>query len=121
MIVWWFRRKLIISTYKIDFDSLDWKSPAEAVRFKIIRRNENQVRLIEFTPELSHPEWCITGHAGYVLQGTLEVKFENETLIFSEGDGVLIPDGEKHKHIPKAIIDSVQLLSIEKTELNPDN
>jgi hypothetical protein len=46
----------------------------------------------------------------------LEVKFENETVVFNEGDGVLIPDGDKHKHIPRAITDTVQLLSIEKVE-----
>ena len=100
--------------YKIDFESLDWESPAEGVRFKIIRGEETQVRLIEFSPLLSHPEWCVLGHAGYILQGTLEVKFENEIVVFNDGDAVLIPDGEKHKHIPRAVTDTVQLLSIEK-------
>ncbi len=103
-----------MSQYKIDFELLNWESPAEGFRFKIIRSEETQIRLIEFTPELSHPQWCTTGHAGCILQGTLEVRFENEVLLFQKGDGILIPDGEKHKHIPRAVSETVQLLSIEK-------
>ena len=104
-----------MSNYKIDFDSLDWESPAAGVRFKIARSAETQVRLVEFTPELSHPEWCTVGHAGYVLAGILEVTFGDEVTQFKAGDGVLIPQGEAHKHIPRAITDPVRMLLVEKS------
>ena len=72
------------------------------------------MRLIEFTPELPHPEQCTTGHNGYILKVTLELKFDHEVLVYTEGDGVLIPDGDQHKHILRAITASVLLLSIEE-------
>ena len=106
--------KKSLSNYRIDFDALDWERPAEGVRFKIARSGETQVRLVEFTQELSHPEWCTVGHSGYILEGILEVSFGGDIVEFAAGDGVLIPEGDAHKHIPRAVSDMVRFISVEK-------
>lgn len=106
-----------MSVYRIDFDAMDWECPAEGVRFKVARSGDTQVRLVEFTPALSHPEWCRVGHAGYVLEGTLEVTFYEEVIRYEAGDGLILPPGEAHKHIPRAITDTVRLLLVEKSQI----
>ena len=100
--------------YRIDFDSATWERPADGVRFKVARKDGAQIRLVEFTPALSHPQWCTVGHAGVVLEGTLEVTFAESVIRFEAGDGVFIPEGDAHKHIPRAVTDTVRLLFVEK-------
>jgi len=100
--------------YKIEFDALQWESPAEGVRYKLVRRGSIQLRLVEFTPALSHPEWCTLGHTGYLLEGEMEVRFGEETIRYSAGDGILIPSGDAHKHIPRPISEKVRFISVEE-------
>ena len=102
--------------YKIQFDSLDWVVVNEKARYKIYKNNETQVRLIEFSEGLKHPEWCLKGHTAQVLEGTLEITFESSTEVYERGDVLFIPDGENHKHIPKPLSPVVRLLSIEKPD-----
>jgi quercetin dioxygenase-like cupin family protein len=99
--------------YRIRFDSLDWICPRPGARFKRLIEGDTQVRLVEFRPELSHPEWCTVGHAGCVLEGVLELEFADQTLRFEAGDGLLIPSGEAHRHIPRALSERVLLLLVE--------
>lgn len=103
-----------MSNYRIQFEELDWQCPTPGARFKVAKTGSTQVRLVEFTPELSHPEWCTVGHAGYVLEGVLELKFGDDVVQYQPGDGILIPEGEADKHIPRAVTDVVTLILVEK-------
>ena len=60
---------------------------------------DKQVRLVHFDEHFIEADWCAKGHTGYVLEGEMKVEFENETIPYSSGDGLLIEDGLKHKAI----------------------
>jgi hypothetical protein len=37
--------------HKIDFESMEWETPAAGVRFKVYRQGGRKLRLVEFTKE----------------------------------------------------------------------
>ena len=77
-------------TYKIDFASIPWEMPMKGVRHKVMKQGDRQLRLVEYAKDLE-PHWCEKGHIGYVLEGQLEITFENERVVYNPGDGVLYP------------------------------
>jgi quercetin dioxygenase-like cupin family protein len=69
--------------------------------------------LLELTSALDHPDWCVVGHRGYVVEGEFELRFENSAERLSSGDAFDVPSGEVHKHVPRALSDRVVLFLIE--------
>ena len=99
--------------YKIDFESMPWESPAVGAKVKAYEQNGRKLRLVEFTREFAEPVWCTKGHIGYILEGQLEINFDGKIVVFGPGDGLLIPPGEKHKHIGRALTDVVKIILVE--------
>ena len=99
--------------YRAALGELAWQSPAEGVRQKQVVLANRQLRLLELTPALVHPEWCIKGHIGYVVEGRLELRFRDHTVQCDAGEGFLIPPGEPHAHIPRALADHVTLFVVD--------
>ena len=56
---------------------------------------------------------CAKGHYGLVLDGELEIEFQNEKILYKSGDGVFIPDGEEHKHKGRVLTESVKVIFVE--------
>jgi quercetin dioxygenase-like cupin family protein len=50
---------------------------------------------------------------GYVLQGAIEIQFENEVRIYSSGDGISIPHGQEHIHMARVLSDTVTVIFVE--------
>ena len=98
--------------YKVAFDNLPWELSMKGLRYKAYRHNNKQLRLIEYTKEMPL-HWCEKGHYGYILDGTFEIEYQNEKIIYQTGDGVFIPEGEKHKHRAKVVSDLVKVLFVE--------
>lgn len=89
--------------YRIDFDSIEWEPALKGTaRVKRIIRGGKIFRLLELTPDSQHPDWCLEGHLGSVLEGELDIEFSDQTIRFSVGDALLIPSGELDKHRPRA-------------------
>ena len=84
--------------YRVDFKLMEWEKPAEKVRFKAYEQDGKKLRLVEFSKGFVEPDWCMKGHIGYILEGKMKIDFDGKTVVFSTGDGVFIPAGEKHKH-----------------------
>ena len=99
--------------HKIDFNSIPWQTLAHGVRQKVHRQNGKQVRLVEFTDEFMETDWCTKGHIVYILEGQLEVNFNGNTVMFSKGDGLFIPAGEKDRHKGRALTKVVKMLFVE--------
>ena len=98
--------------YKIKFDEIEWESPIEGMRFKKYIYNNKQVRLVEYSKEMpSH--WCEKGHYGMILEGEMEIEYQNEKIIYGKGEGVFIPDGEEHKHRGRVLTESVKVILVE--------
>jgi quercetin dioxygenase-like cupin family protein len=89
--------------YLIDFESMDWESPAPGVRYKAYIRGDHKVRLVEFSEGFREENWCTKGHIGYVLEGRFSIDFNGKEIPFKAGDGIFIPEGEESKHKAKSI------------------
>jgi quercetin dioxygenase-like cupin family protein len=103
-----------MATYRVPFDDLPWQTSPAGVLFKTHPVGGSQLRLLEFTPNLVHPQWCVTGHVGYVVEGELEIEFVGHVERYRAGDGVTIPGGEADKHRPRAITVRVRLVFVEE-------
>ena len=84
--------------YLINFKNIQWEAPAKGIRFKAYLRDNQKIRLVEFTEEFEEKNWCISGHIGYVLEGKISIDFNSKVVDFKAGDGIYIPEGEEHKH-----------------------
>jgi len=87
-----------MENYLIDFENMKWETPAPGFRYKAYTRGNHKMRLVEFTEEFVEADWCIKGHAGYILEGDLRVDFNGSLSTFRAGDGFFIPEGEESKH-----------------------
>lgn len=83
---------------KVDFAALPWEESAPGVRFKAMIRGNQRLRLVEFTNEFVELDWCLKAHAGYVLEGELEISFDGATERLAAGDGIFIAGGEQERH-----------------------
>ncbi len=101
-----------MSIYKVNFDELSWEQPMEGLRFKAARDGGKQLRMVEYTPDMDL-HWCDKGHLGIVLGGRFEIKFDDVTEVYEEGDGVFIPSGAEHRHMGKALTDVVRVIFVE--------
>jgi hypothetical protein len=100
-------------SHHISFESMPWDSKAKGQRFKAYAESGRQIRLMELTPEFVETGWCLKGHVGYVLDGVLELEFEEDVTIFRPGDGFFIPGGEAHKHKARALTPLVSMILVE--------
>ena len=99
--------------YKASFPTLPRQSPMKGVRHKDIDQNGIRMRLVEYTEEMPL-HWCEKGHYGYVIEGELEIEFENGKVKYEKGDGIFIPDGPDHRHRGKALTEEALIFFIEK-------
>ena len=104
--------------YRLRFDDPEgWESTAPGVRFKRRANGAAGLRLVEMLSSASHSDWCTVGHSGCVLEGTLEMEFDNEFVRFEPGDGMVIPLGEAHRHRPRAITDRVRVAVVDHPQV----
>ena len=99
--------------YKVEFDKLEWESPIEGVRHKYIDQNNLRMRLVEYSKAMPL-HWCEKGHYGYLIDGQLEIEYENAKITYKPGDGIFIPDGADHRHRGKALTERVLIFFMEK-------
>ena len=97
---------------RIDFDEIPWEAPIEGLRAKAVERDGRKLRLVEYFPEME-PHWCDRGHCGYVLEGRFEIRFDSETVVVEEGDGIFIPPGREHRHMGRVLSDRVRVVFVE--------
>ncbi len=99
--------------YKVEFDKLEWESPIEGVRHKYVDQDNLRSRLVEYSTKMPL-HWCAKGHYGYVIEGRIEIEYEDSKIVYEPGDGIFIPDGPEHKHRARALSEKVLVFFIEK-------
>ena len=100
--------------HRIDFESMEWESPADGVKFKAYQQHNKKLRLVEFSKEFVESDWCTKGHIGYILDGQMEIDFSGNKEIFGPGDGVFIPAGQQHKHKGRVLTEKVTAILVEE-------
>jgi hypothetical protein len=98
---------------KVTFAAILWDESASGARSKAAARGGRRLRLVEFAREFEEPEGCVRGHAGYVLEGEMEVAFPDRTEKFTAGDGILIAGGEGERHRVRVVGPLVRLVLFE--------
>ncbi len=87
-----------MAEYLIDFQNMNWENPAPGVRHKAFIRDNQRIRLAEFSEDFAEKEWCTKAHEGYVIEGNISIDFNGKLVSFKSGDGLFIPEGEANKH-----------------------
>lgn len=82
---------------RIPFPEMEWRpgevNPQERKKLAAT----GAARMLEFAPGFADPQWCRNGHIGLVLEGTLALEFERETLRLNPGDGFSIDPATPHR------------------------
>jgi len=71
------------------------------------------VRLVEFTREFVEADWCTRGHIGYIIEGSLEIRFDDQTVVYQAGDAFMIAAGDSDRHKARSLGDRVRFLLVE--------
>jgi hypothetical protein len=99
--------------YKVDFDKFEWESPIEGVRHKYINRNDSRMGPVEYAREMPL-RWCENGHYGYLIEGQMEIEYENSKIVYGPADGIIIPDGPAHRYRGRVLSEKVLVSFLEK-------
>jgi quercetin dioxygenase-like cupin family protein len=101
---------------RIAFEEMAWTEIGSGARCRQAGAGGRRMRVLEITPDLVHPEWCEKGHAGFVLEGELELRFEDGAVQYRTGDGFIILSGQSDRHIPRALSSRTVLLLWEQED-----
>ncbi|PQA88026.1 cupin domain-containing protein [Hyphococcus luteus] len=106
--------------YRVAFADQDWAPAFEGTaRAKHVSRGGKTFRLLELTPASTHLDWCEAGHAGLVVEGEIEIEFDEAGPVrFAAGDALMIPDGAADRHRPRALSERALLFLIEDEKAN---
>lgn len=108
-------RRPAMGEHKVDFSALKWETPGPDVRFKESSEDGRKLRLLEFDKGFQDEVWCDKGHYGYVIEGEMDVDFGGETVRFKKGDGIVIPGGDRHKHMAHVLTDKAKVILVEES------
>ncbi len=79
-----------------DLGAVQWVERGGA-RLKELAAHGKRLRLVEFGPGFSDPNWCRKGHVVYLLQGEVESEYEDGISSRRAGEAYVIPAGVKHR------------------------
>jgi quercetin dioxygenase-like cupin family protein len=84
------------SVRAVDLNVGEWIDRG-AARLQELSAYGKRLRLVEFLPGFSDPNWCVKGHVVYVLEGTLDSEYEDGLSTRRAGEAYIIPWGVKHR------------------------
>lgn len=80
------------------FKNISWVEPEKGLRYKAFKNDIQQIRLVEFSEGFEEKDWCLRGHAGYVLEGSCLIDFNGTKELFEKGNVIFISKGDEDKH-----------------------
>ncbi|HET8579105.1 MAG TPA: cupin domain-containing protein, partial [Methylomirabilota bacterium] len=80
----------------IDLNAAPWVDRGQA-RLKELSAHGKRLRLVEFLPGFSDPDWCAKGHVVYVLEGVIESEYADHVTTRPAGEAYVLPPGVKHR------------------------
>jgi quercetin dioxygenase-like cupin family protein len=81
---------------RLDYPRIDWQPGAHPLEQKKLGALGGAT-LLRFEPGFEDPNWCVNGHAGFVLRGTLRLAFDEGAVEVGEGEGFVIDPGTRHR------------------------
>ena len=68
---------------------------------------------MEFTSDFIEPHWCENGHIGLILEGSLEVDFRGNVVIYHKAEGIFFSPGPNSVHKARSLTPVVRLVLVE--------
>ena len=60
------------------------------------------MRLLELSGDLEHPDWCLKGHIGFVVEGSFVLDINGKEIELHKSSVFAVRDNEhSQRHIPK--------------------
>jgi hypothetical protein len=83
----------------IAFSQIDWVADVPGIRAREAQIEGHRWAIVEYAIGARRYGWCLDGHAGFVLSGTVEYEFEDggAPLIVGEGDAFALSTGRAHR------------------------
>jgi len=81
----------------LDFSERELRKNPDHTGFKEILIKNKRFQIVEYEENASHPDWCTTGHVGFVLEGEIMYELEEGELRVQEGKGFFLPSGTRHR------------------------
>jgi hypothetical protein len=100
----------------IALSDLPWEVTIPGLRTKTAVRDGKRFRLVQFGVEFVESEWCTSGHAGFVLEGAIEVDIAGTVVSFKAGDALAIASGEAGRHRHHATVQPATLFLVEDVQ-----
>jgi hypothetical protein len=86
---------------KISFDSLTAAPEAPGIASETSEIGGHRWARVRYEPSTEREEWCDGGHEGFVLQGTIEYLFRDDTppLGLVAGEAFSLPGARVHRGV----------------------
>lgn len=83
----------------ISLAGVPWVDDVPGIRAREAEIEGRRWAIVEYAAGARREEWCLDGHAGFVLEGELEYEFSDDDLplVVSEGDAFTLATGRGHR------------------------
>lgn len=77
----------------------DWVDDVPGIRARELDVDGRRWAIVEYGPGARREEYCLDGHAGYVLEGEIEYEFSDgeQPMAVSQGDAFTLATGRGHR------------------------
>jgi len=81
----------------LDFSETELKKNPDHTGFREVLVGEKHFRIVEYERNASHPDWCTTGHVGFVIEGEIMYELDKGQINARQGNGFFLPPGTRHR------------------------
>lgn len=91
--------RFAIEDVAIELSRIDWTQDVPGIRAREAHIEGRRWAIVEYAPTAKREEWCLDGHAGFVISGAIEYEFEDggTPLTVGEGDAFALSTGRAHR------------------------
>jgi quercetin dioxygenase-like cupin family protein len=88
----------------VRFTELSWADDVPGIRARQTHVAGRRWALVEYAAGARREEWCLDGHAGFVVSGSVAYEFEDgaEPLTVRAGDAFALATGHAHRGANRA-------------------
>jgi quercetin dioxygenase-like cupin family protein len=88
----------------IELSGIEWKQDVPGIRAREAHIEGHRWAIVEYAPRAKREEWCLDGHAGFVITGAIEYEFEDggPPLTVGAGDAFALSTGRAHRGTNRA-------------------
>ncbi len=83
----------------IALERTPWADDVPGIRAREIDVDGRRWAIVEYAPGARRDEYCLDGHAGFVLEGEIEYEFSDgdPPMVVSQGDAFTLATGRGHR------------------------